>query len=744
MTSGMGIIRKILCFLLFVSSALAGPAPEWRLPDYPRRAVFSAPREAEKYVLVSVPFDQDPTGTPFFAAYDSAGLPLAYRVAHVGPEKAHVLVRIGTENAGETGQKRDSNRRSRSEATEQYVLYYGASADSFSAESRELRDPFPVGIAVHASSGKGVPNSWQKMLYLYRRSGKPIRILRRSNFEKLPALKEEGERDKRKLWIVHSRSFLLCTEDGVYGFALDCKNAGFLLVDGEIAASWPGEHNSGKWSKGPPTFLKAGPHLVEVLNASRKRPKIRVGWTTPSGDPGRDVAAIPQRFLLTAYEAVETRIEKINKSLHPNFSLELMSPYSFRNNPAVFVPVKFKNTTKNWITDTMQCRWRFEDGSVEGEAPVHVFTGAKRHKAVMEVRDNLGFAGSCVRIVDCRLVKPREYAVAFEVLSLPAVRYASDTVEPLLSLSGRIPDKTVLKVDWRVEERSGAEKIFRKDVRLSGESIYIPLIKAEAGSIASIRWRVEHHGVELESGTVKFQVPPFDNLPTAIKGDSMYDGKGIQLVLVPYRNAKSFNQPPISTKQAFGKLVCIDDSLAVPGLMHDAGGAVFHSVLARIVDGPDKPEIKYVSLPSWDKSSWAYGPLLKFVHTPAAIDANTDVVILSIGLRDIMEMGDPNIFERHAAALSDIISVSMNCPMIWITPPPYPLDPGHVRSFAAAIRKVADARGIPVADLFTAFRGMSGAVSPFSRGRDLVLSDRGHELAARIIARSLLSAGNVD
>lgn len=763
--------RTLFFLFLFVPSLSAAPMEQWLLPDYSRRVVFFAPSQIGGYVLMNLPSD-GPTRTSTsldevmqagsaiqrrgiadgklpvpssVAAYDAEGCPLLHRVVHADSEKMSVLVCIGTEMPRQP-----------------CTLYYDRRAETAASirtgrtsnvqAEESVCDPLPVRLEIHKSDGKAVPNSWAKMFYLFSKSGEPVSISRRASFGETD-LFDEKAKSRSGRWLVLLRSIVLCPQDGVYRFALDCTDAGFLLVDGEIVASWPGEHNPGEWHSGAPIFLKAGPHQVRIYNSSGNKLNVRLGWHVPDSE---DIVSIPHNSLVTALEAVETRIERIDKSLHPNFSYNLLPTYSFRGTTAVFIPVRFENTTENWITDAMQYRWRFSEGNkadlsdvvppvggtdAEGKSPVHVFTSTGLHRTTLEVRDSLGFVGSCERTVDCKLVQPREYAISSEVTSLPAVCYAPDIVEPFLRIAGKFPDKESLKVTWEIRESSGRKMGFSKDIRLAIEPIHVALIKAEAGSIDSIRWCLMHHGVDLCSGTVKFLAPPFSLLPTRVEGDCLYDDKGTQLVFVPYRSVGRFSQPSISTERAFGKLVCIDDSLAVSSLRSKGNVITFDRALARIVNGPDKPQVKYVPLLAWDKFPGAYGPLLKLVQIPAAVDSDTDVVILSIGLRDILELKDHDVFERHVAALSDIISVSMRCPIVWVTPPPYPLDPGRVRPFAAAIRKVAEARGIPVADLFTAFLGMNTEVRSFINGRDLALSEGGQNLTAQVIARSLLSEG---
>jgi hypothetical protein len=134
----------------------------------------------------------------------------------------------------------------------------------------------------------------------------------------------------------------------------------------------------------------------------------------------------------------------------------------------------------------------------------------------------------------------------------------------------------------------------------------------------------------------------------------------------------------------------------------------------------------------------AYGPLVKLVSVPAAIGPEADVAVLSVCLGDLLARRDPEVFEREAAALSDLLAGARNCPVLWVTPPPFPSMPGRTRPYAAAVKRVAAARLIPVADLFTAFKSRGAGMQDLFLGDNPALSGRGHELAARVIARALL------
>ena len=62
--------------------------------------------------------------------------------------------------------------------------------------------------------------------------------------------------------------------------------------------------------------------------------------------------------------------------------------------------------------------------------------------------------------------------------------------------------------------------------------------------------------------------------------------------------------------------------------------------------------------------------------------------------------------------------------LTWLTPPPFPSGLESVRPCAAAVRRVADARAMPVADLYTAFSGLPLRDRLFTRTQDLALAPR--------------------
>ena len=78
--------------------------------------------------------------------------------------------------------------------------------------------------------------------------------------------------------------YLQCPIDGTYTFAINSIDASFLLVDGSVAAEWPGWHDAHGGSRAGhrgTADLKKGVHKIEFVNAFRPHGACTVGWQRP-------------------------------------------------------------------------------------------------------------------------------------------------------------------------------------------------------------------------------------------------------------------------------------------------------------------------------------------------------------------------------------------------------------------------------------------------------------------------------
>lgn len=700
-----------LSLLLLAGPILARENPAWTRTECPFRVVFDLPERPGHTVLLTVPALGAPLDPAGFEALSSSGQPLPVEVIHIGREEAQVLVRTGE-----------------SQPKGEFVLYYGGSGRP---AGTAIRDPSPFHIEQYRLPGGSVPNSWDKALYLVDRSGRPFTYSYESALGSLP---QQGHGKGATIAVI--RSMLRCPEDGVYTFGIRARGVAFLAVDGELVAEQLDPHADDPWREGTAVRLEKGVHRVRICSFEHGENLILPGWIKPGT---QQMTAIPEQAFCTATEITRQRVERLDSTLHPGFTHDVLTPYTFEGNPAVFVPVLFRNTSRNWLARNTGYRWDFSGGAqADDENPRHVFVGTGLHRAALSIRDSLGYEAAVEQDIDCRFGHPVRHTVATEIVRLPPVCYPSDIVEPALRVSGDVPATLALAVTWTMHGRKG--KIERtREVSLVERYVDVPLGCDSIRDLARITWRIQHHGVSLASGEIVFARPPFEARPATVSANHLFDRQGRLLVLVPYQYGGQHSQPPISTQQAFGQIACVDDSLASPYVPGSGRLLSFDRILARIVDGPERPIVRYVTPPAWSTAPQASGRLLKLVKVPADLEQPTDVAILSLSARDLLATQDVEQFEREAAALTDLLSATMGIPVVWVTPPPYPPEPAAIRPYAAAVQKIASARHIPVADLFTAFLASRPNFRDFFHGDDLLLSQRGQELAARIIARALLS-----
>lgn len=729
----------MLCWLClwiggFSVCVWAEPEPAWRFPDFHVRGVVGIPEPAGATLLVELPLsgtarlDLKKRGQS--VAVIRGGGTLPSRLVHADHEKASVLVGTG---AGRQVQE---------------ALVYLGTGKAEDPNKPVLTDPRPVRFDLFSTEGKSLPHTWEKMAHLRAHAARMGEARFLPGFGEVRVFEDDEPKRRKKRrarpWIVVFRTYVHVPEEGVHRVALDGKGVAYALVDGELRAARSSRYAPAGWLAGKPVLLEEGVHRVEVYVCSLPPFLLRLGWQRPGSDETEEVG---KPFLLTARKAERVRMERADRTLHPDFDVEIMDPYAFRDTDPVFVPVRLRNASATWTGKDMTCRWSLVSSSGKGVGlgagpeVTPVLKGLDEHRVRLTVEDALGFESRCERVVDCRRRPITWYRVAAGVAGLPAVCYAHDRLMPVLNVRATTPGSTGVTAAWTVVRCGRQPEHFSKHVTPKGEMVSLPMPEADAGELASLEWRVSHKGRTLRRGTIIVEHPPFTVCPVRVTADRLYGAQGRRLVLVPAYGSEGVQaQAPITTAQAFGDLVCVDDMLSVPGLPVTRRDADVFDVLAKIVDGPDRPVVRYEPLPDRQANADTCGALAKLVQVPALLkgDPAPDVAILSIGLRDLVARRRPEDVELDMAALCDMAAGLLECPLILVTPPPYPGNEGRVRPFAAAIRRAADARGIPVADLFTGFSGMGRpAASLFDDG--LALTERGRELAAEIVARTLLS-----
>ena len=94
-----------------------------------------------------------------------------------------------------------------------------------------------------------------------------------------------------------------------------------------LRAAWPGMHRPGEWQAGPSVFLSAGPHRIEVFNTARSSAWVQLGWIPPGAT---DIVPLPADRLLCTDRVEAVRVERRDRTLHPDFTWELGKGYAFR------------------------------------------------------------------------------------------------------------------------------------------------------------------------------------------------------------------------------------------------------------------------------------------------------------------------------------------------------------------------------------------------------------------------------
>ena len=710
--------------------AAAAPVPPWSPGECPVRVVFAPPPRPAVQAVVRIPSDGRLGTNSVYLACDGGGAPAACRAVHVDDEAAEVLVAL---RAGDA---------------RPYVVYAGP-PDALATNAPPVPPPpYPsalpaVGVDLRAIGAAVPPERWTEFLYLFRRVARPATARLETSLRfTTPAVDSESLRGRREAappGVARRHTWLRCPADGLYRFSLVSDETCFLLVDGALLGEWPDGAAVDRAATGPSAFLRAGLHELQLFHTLRRGGETQVLWWPPGVDAA---APIPADALVAAHRVAAPRVERIDRTLHPDFVPAVGAAYRFRNAPGDFVAVRLVQNTADWLDGDLRFAWTLDDGRREtGREPTVVLDGRRVHRVRLDVRDGLGFAASCEREIDARLEVPVEYAVSAELTDLPPAAFAPDDLSPVLTIHGATAPDVPLDVDWTATLATRREESTWKQVTPDGRARSLPLGQWAAGSLAALSWSVSHRGRPIAAQTVDLVRPPFARLPARFRGEAMLDADGRAMVLVPHREWGRTFQAPLATRQIFGRLLCIDDSLALPGPQGLEASDLFHAVLGRLLDGPAYPIVRLNALPQGAEiSRGAPETWLALAQAPAAVNRwNPDTVILSLGLRDIVHGTDPPAFERRAAALSDLIAGATGKPMLWATPPPFPPSPARARPYALAVRRVAEARQIPVADLYSAFLGAGDAERLFERG-GVNLSREGHELAGRVMARALLAA----
>jgi tetratricopeptide (TPR) repeat protein len=169
-------------------------------------------------------------------------------------------------------------------------------------------------------------------------------------------------------------AYLRVPADGRYTFATDSDDASFLLVDGRLAAQWPGLHRASGYGRHNGTVrLEAGVHRLEYLHAQAgDRLLMNAAWQPPGA---KYPVVIPADAFVPVGRASVGRIETAVGPpacdfIATNTGQAVLDPDANH----FIIRVHFENLVDAGTLETHSVRWFFGDGTTSTEvSPDHVY-----------------------------------------------------------------------------------------------------------------------------------------------------------------------------------------------------------------------------------------------------------------------------------------------------------------------------------------------------------------------------------
>jgi len=609
-------------------------------------------------------------------------------------------------------------------------------------------DPAPIVGEVRRVVGQDYPETWTQHLFQRRRMGTPFRTYRAVSFEHAhrECNPRQWRRDEwsRAGYCVEFSTWIRVTEPGVYRFAARGSGAVFVLWGDDaqpvVEFATPDSRQrpidetapSLDWRTGLEVRLEPGVYPVRTVQISRRFCDAQPGWIPPGQTEPRE---IPAEALMAGVRKLPTlRREMIDGIVHAAFEEEVGPGYRFRNVDGVFAAVSLRPFSADWTGEGVSHRW-----IVDGTA-AHVgdeWTAVLRdgpHSVELVARNPTGFESRSARRILVPGAVVDEYRVAGSLQGVPSVCYDSDRVWPDLWVTGSAPQDvrfqcrlTVRRLDGRTETSTGDVGLVETWGRLRGQEV-------AADGVAAVEWEIAHGGTVLARQNVRFIRQPFSVLPDAAVGTELRsEGERVVLVVRRVATDDTLEAPPLA---AATRVVCLDSTLAPPGWYAGGQGSPFHEVLARMLSNgnggaaPTIERLDYDALVADPEGSLrTFAPL-------AGLSAfrRGDLAVVSLGLEAYVDRETPASFERRLAGLCALLREVVGAHVVLVTPPPVGDDRAAMRPYAEGVLRVADAYGLRVADLYSAF---GGHFRPDRLYDGLRVTNEGQSLAAGVLLRAL-------
>jgi hypothetical protein len=450
---------------------------------------------------------------------------------------------------------------------------------------------------------------------------------------------------------------------------------------------------------------------------------------------------------VTGGELVRGRLERRDESLAVLGAATCGQPYVFEGVTNIFVPVRLESRSVSRRGRPLHYRWQYADRELGTNATLRVTLPAAATPALvtLTVAEEGGATNRDVITLSTDMQPRYIYRVAGRLVGIPAVGYGADLVQPEIHVRATSPDDVDFKVAAAIETAAGGilNIVGRVDMERSWGRLVLPPTAAD--SLRRIAWRVMLDGVTLDAGATRFDAAPFHGLPDALDGEALRE-RGETVMLVA-RQASAGTVAPVAPLQPGQRLALLDGFLAVGAAADSNAVARLEARLGRAEesDSASAVVLQYVDLnaPACGPSFNGVVTLLPFTQTSAWLPADVVVVAPSFGA---LEQGETlAAFERRLSAFVGLLAGPGHAAVVLVTPPPFATLPGCVapptgltppaaRQMAELICRVADANGLPVVDLFTAFMT---ADNRHALLKGDALTPEGLELAADILRRAL-------
>ncbi len=721
------IFLAVLFLPRFAAGTVPDPDPPWLLSDFNVRFVFSLPPQL-RYCMVKLPTELEPGHwlASVRASVDGREIPL--RVLHVDPRETAVMLNASTVSAGS-----------------QVVLYARGGDDPFKPSAEGPLDPAPLFGEVRQVMGQDYPRTWAAHQFQRRSMKEVIKAFRAVSFDHV--LRESNlQQIRRDDWrrsssCIEVSTWVRVTEPGEYRFAVQGENSVFLLwgeeetpvVEKYRATGLPDEEEEhSPWTLGDPVQLQAGVHPLRIVQVSRRVSNARAAWIPPGANQPVEIAG--DRLLSGQRRIPTLRRESLRGVIHASFESDLQPGYRFRGVDAVFASVRLRSTSANWMGDPPSHRWQIGGRyAAEGAefAPV-LRSGA--HSVTLVSRNAQGFESRSTRSLHVPTVAFEEYRVAGSLQGVPSVCYDTDRIWPDLWVTGSPPPNLPVQARLVVRHRNGRTQTREGEVRLILGWGHLRGEELSVDELDEIVWEILHGDVVLARQNVRFARQPFTVIPDRVFGNELHaDGERNVLVV---RRASMEAASTLLPAGRLQRVVCLDSTLAPPGWYAGGEEDTFHERLGKLLSNgngfgsPVVERIVYESLAEDPQGSLrTLAPLAGLRRIRSG-----DLVVVSLGLEAYVDREPVGSFERRLAALCGLLREAVGADVILVTPPPFENDRNTIRPYAEEVLRVADAYGLMVADVYSAF---SGHARPDRLSEGLRVTGEGQALTAGVVMRAL-------